>query len=113
MLWTKEKPIPEEGDGSSFDLLFLLVADSHCSAAMSAGVLQVAGLEEVLHCRMTVGALHGLHIMVNKRWTLCRGYARDFHHDHFTLIAHHSSLLWRCCEGLRGQDGEQSHHSCY
>ena len=78
---------------------------------MGAGVLELAGLEEVLHGRMAVRTLHGLHIIVDERLTLCRGAARDFHYDHFSLIAHHGSILGRCRERLGGQDGKQSHHS--
>ncbi len=74
------------------------VAKSHCSIAMGAGVLELAGLEEVLHGRMAVRTLHGLHIMVDERLTLCRGAARDFHYDHFARIAHHGSILGRCRE---------------
>lgn len=65
---------------------------------MGAGVLELAGLEEVLHGRMAVRTLHGLHIMVDDRLTLCSDAARDFHYDHFALIAHHGSILWRCRE---------------
>ena len=65
---------------------------------MGARVLEIAGLEEVLHGRMAVRTLHCLHIMVDERLTLCSEAARDFHYDHFALIAHHSSFLGRCRE---------------
>jgi len=69
---------------------------------MGAGVLELAGLEEVFHGRMAFGTLHDLHIMVDQRLTLCRGEARDFHHNHLALIAHDSSAGWRCRERLGG-----------
>jgi hypothetical protein len=31
--------------------------------------------------------------MVDDRLTLCSDAARDFHYDHFALIAHHGAIL--------------------
>ncbi len=43
----------------------LVNAHSHCSTAMGASVFQLSGLEEVLHGRFAVWALHRLRIMVD------------------------------------------------
>ena len=80
--------------GLFFDWL-ILVADSHCSTAMGAGVLQFAGLEEVLHCRMTVWADHDLGIVVCDCGTLGCGRGSYLYHHHLALIAHHGSIHWR------------------
>ena len=73
---------------------------------MGAGVLEFAGLEEVLHCRMTIWADHDLRVVICDCRTLACGRVSDLYHYHLALIANHSSILWRCCEGLRGQDGK-------
>ena len=69
---------------------------------MGAGVLELAGLEEVLHGRMAVRAYHFLRIVVGDGWVLGRGGVSNLDHNHLALIAHDSSAAWRCRERLRG-----------
>jgi len=73
---------------------------------MGAGVLQLAGLEEVLHGRFAVRAHHCLRIVIGDGWVLGRGGVSNLDHYHLALIAHDGSAGWRCCKRLGGQDGE-------
>ena len=73
---------------------------------MGAGVLQPAGLEEVLHGRDAVWANHRLSIVVGDCWVLGRRGVRNLNHHHLALIAHDSSAGRRCGERMGGQDRE-------
>jgi len=78
-----------------FPWICFLVADSHRSTAMGAGVLQFASLEEVHHDRLAVGAFHRLSIVIADGWVLGRGGVSNLDHYHLALIAHHGSILGR------------------
>ena len=62
---------------------------------MGAGVLQFAGFEEVLHCRMTIRADHDRGVVVCNCRALAAGWVCDLYHNHLALIAHHGSVLGR------------------
>ena len=65
---------------------------------MGAGVLQLAGLEEVLHGRDTVGTHHCFTLLINDGLApdACMDGVLD--HDYFALITDDSPLLRRSSE---------------